>query len=160
VEIVQRILLKLQPLAQVKVDIKSTFLLSVYRQLHILFIGDLYMDTKEKFKDFVRQNPVLLTHVKEGKMTWQKFYEIYDIYGEEESAWKDYLTVGTAATATTAAATSFDLMGFLKNLDLDSIQNSVNSMQRVLGLLQDMSSSKTSTVETRKPRPLYKHFED
>ena len=118
------------------------------------------MDTKEKFKDFVRQNPVLLTHVKEGKMTWQKFYEIYDIYGEEESAWKDYLTVGTAATATTAAATSFDLMGFLKNLDLDSIQNSVNSMQRVLGLLQDMSSSKTSTVETRKPRPLYKHFED
>ena len=51
-EIVQRILLKLQPLAQVKVDIKSTFLLSVYRQLHILFIGDLYMDTKEKFKDF------------------------------------------------------------------------------------------------------------
>jgi len=118
------------------------------------------MDTKEKFKDFVRQNPVLLTHVKEGKMTWQKFYEIYDIYGEEESAWKDYLTVGTAAAATTAAATSFDLMGFLKNLDLDSIQNSVNSMQRVLGLLQDMSSSKTSTVETRKPRPLYKHFED
>ena len=68
--------------------------------------------------------------------------------------------MGTAAAATTAAATSFDLMGFLKNLDLDSIQNSVNSMQRVLGLLQDMSSSKTSTVETRKPRPLYKHFED
>lgn len=120
------------------------------------------MDTKEKFKDFVRQNPVLLKHVKDGSMTWQKFYEIYDMYGEDETAWKDYLTVGTAA-ATTAAATetSFDLMGFLKNLDLDSIQNSVNSMQRVLGLLQDMSSGKSSQTETpRKPRPLYKHFED
>ncbi len=118
------------------------------------------MDTKEKFKDFVRKNPVLLKHVKDGKMTWQKFYEIYDIYGEDENAWKDYLTVGTVAAATTAA-TSFDLMGFLKNLDLDSIQNSVNSMQRVLGLLQDMSSSKSNTTETpRKPRPLYKHFED
>lgn len=119
------------------------------------------MDIKEKFKDFVRQNPVLLTHVKDGNMTWQKFYEIYDIYGEDENAWKDYLTVDATAATTTAAASSFDLMGFLKNLDLDSIQNGVNSMQRVLGLLQDMSSGKSNNTETpRKPRPLYKHFED
>lgn len=122
-------------------------------------IGD-DMDTKEKFKDFVRQNPILLKHVKDGSMTWQKFYEIYDMYGEDENAWKDYLTVGATAAATTAATSSFDLMGFLKNLDLDSIQNSVNSMQRVLGLLQDMSSNKTNTETPRKPRPLYKHFED
>ncbi len=118
------------------------------------------MDTKEKFKDFVRQNPVLLKHVKDGGMTWQKFYEIYDMYGEDENAWKDYLGVGTVAAAATAGAASFDLMGFLKNLDLDSIQNSVNSMQRVLGLLQDMSSNKSSGETPRKPRPLYKHFED
>ena len=116
------------------------------------------MDTKEKFKDFVRHYPVLLILVLVGNMTW----ELFDIYGEDENAWKDYLTIGaTAAAATTAATSSFDLMGFLKNLDLDSIQNSVNSMQRVLGLLQDMSSGKSNVTETpRKPRPLYKHFED
>lgn len=120
------------------------------------------MDTKEKFKDFVKKNPVLLKHVKDGKMTWQNFYEIYDIYGEDENAWKDYLTpVATVAAAgATAATSSFDLMSFLKNLDLDSIQEGVNSMQRVLGLLQDMSPGKTPAAETRKPRPLYKHFED
>ena len=33
-------------------------------------IGD-PMNTKEKFKEFVRKNPILLNHVKEGKMTWQ-----------------------------------------------------------------------------------------
>lgn len=118
------------------------------------------MDTKEKFKEFVKQNPILLKHVKEEKMTWQKFYEIYDMYGEDSEAWKDYITVGTTATTAAATAASFDLMGFLKNLDLDSIQNGVNSMQRVLGLLQDMSSSKGTKQETSKPRPLYKHFED
>ncbi len=114
------------------------------------------MDTKEKFKDFVKQNPILLTHVKDGSMTWQKFYEIYDLYGEDNEAWKDYLTVSAAS----AAATSFDLIGFLKRIDLDSIQNGVNSMQRVLGLLQDMSTNKKSTSEKQKPRPLYKHFDD
>ncbi len=114
------------------------------------------MNTKDKFKDFVRQNPVLLKHVKDGNMTWQKFYEIYDIYGEDENAWKEYLTVAAPA----AAATSFDFMGFIKSLDLDSIQNGVNSVQRVLGLLQDISSNKKENTETRRPRPLYKHFED
>lgn len=116
------------------------------------------MDTKEKFKDFVKKHPELLRHVKDGKMTWQGFYEIYDMYGEDEGAWKDYLTV--AATTTAATATSFDLMGFLKSLDLDSIQEGVNSIQRVLGLLQDMNPSSTNTTQTRKARPLYKHFED
>lgn len=117
------------------------------------------MDTKEKFKDFVKKNPILLKHVKNGDMTWQKFYEIYDMYGEDETAWNDYLKPIATATAT-AATTSFDLMSFFKSLDLDSIQNGVNSMQRVLGLLQDMTTKKSQDSEPRKPRPLYKHFED
>ena len=57
--------------------------------------------------------------------------------------------------------TTFDLSSFLKGLDLDGIQNGVNSLQRVLSLLQDMSSNKTSTqTNTYKPRPIYKHFDD
>ena len=113
------------------------------------------MDKKEKFKSFVKAHPILLKHVKDGKETWQSFYEIYDMYGEDEDAWKDYLTVFT----TSSAATTFDLMGFLKNLDLDSVQESIGSVQRVLGLLQDMSSNQTSSNDV-KPRPLYRHFED
>lgn len=116
------------------------------------------MNTKEKFKDFVRKNPILLSYVKDGKMTWQKFYEIYDMYGEDADAWKDYIKVGSKAVAATS---SFDLVNFIKGLDLDSIQNGVSSMQRVLSLLQDMSSKKTTdNKESYKPRPLYKHFED
>ena len=116
------------------------------------------MDTKEKFKDFVRSHPILLKHVNNGQMSWQKFYEMYDMYGEDENAWKDYL-VETASSAAAAPAT-FDLMSFLKSIDLDSLQEGVNSVQRVLSLLGDMAPSKSTTPEVKKPRPLYKHFED
>ncbi len=47
-----------------------------------------------------------------------------------------------------------------KNVDLDSIQNGVNSIQRVLGVFQDFNKKDTPTKETYKPRPIYKHFED
>ena len=50
-------------------------------------------------------------------MTWQKFYEIYDLYGEDENAWKDYLKKDVVP-----AAASFDLVNFIKGIDLDSIQ--------------------------------------
>ena len=115
------------------------------------------MATKEKFKDFVKKNPILLNYVRDGKMTWQKFYEIYDMYGEDEAVWNDYLK---GKKVQNSNSSNFDLASFIKGIDLDSIQNGVNSMQRVLGLLQDMSSKKDTPKETYKARTLYKHFED
>lgn len=47
--------------------------------------------SKESFKEFVRKNPKLVTHVNSGDMNWQKFYEMYDMYGEENEVWTPYL---------------------------------------------------------------------
>ena len=38
------------------------------------------MGKVEEFKNFVRDNPILISYIKSGEMTWQKFYELYDIY--------------------------------------------------------------------------------
>ena len=111
------------------------------------------MSKKDEFKEFVRKNPRLITYVKNGDMTWQKFYEIYDIYGDNKDAWKDYLEV--AATAVTSAS----FLNLFKNIDLDSVQNGVNSIQRIVGMLQEIGGKKEETTEY-KPRPIYKSFDD
>lgn len=113
------------------------------------------MNTKDKFKDFVKLHPELVKHVNNGKMSWQKFYEMYDMYGEQEDVWKDFITSKTIQKETT-----FDFVNFIKGIDLDSLQEGVNSVQRVLGLLQDISPTSKPNTNIQKPRPLYKHFED
>ena len=124
------------------------------------------MANREEFKEFVKKNPRLITFIKNGDMTWQKFYEIYDIYGDSSDAWKDYLVsnenVSKAAVATTGALGINDIFSWIKNINLDSLQEGVNSLQRVIGVVKDLGNKDDTTVkkEEYKPRPIYKHFED
>lgn len=119
------------------------------------------MSNLGEFKEFVKKNPGLVKYVKNNEMTWQKFYEMYDLYGEEEKVWDEYR--GEKQVAAAAAATSgFDLIGWLKNIDIDAFQENINSVKRVVGVLQDLGTkdSPANTSSEYKPRPLYKHFED
>ena len=45
---------------------------------------------KEEFKVFVRTKPELVSYVSSGEMTWQKFYEIWNLYGNDEKVWEKY----------------------------------------------------------------------
>ena len=41
------------------------------------------MSKKDEFKHFASLHPELNEYVRNGEMSWQKFYEMYDIYGED-----------------------------------------------------------------------------
>lgn len=117
------------------------------------------MDKLMKFKQFVKNNPNLLKFVKNNEMTWQKFYEMYDIYGEDDNIWKTYTENVVEDVSSTTA--SFDFMNWIKNIDMDSLQENINSVKRVIGVLQDLGNNNNdNTSSNYKPRPLYKHFED
>ena len=120
------------------------------------------MEKKEEFKNFVRKNPNLIKYVKTGEASWQKFYEIYDIYGEDDNAWLEYLKKDEVKSEKASTnPTVGDFFNFLKNIDLDSLQETVNSVQRVLGVFGGLSNKSVDTQkEVYKPRPLYKHLED
>ncbi len=114
------------------------------------------MEGKEKFKIFVKEHPSLIGYVQSGEMTWQKFYEMYDMYGEDNNVWGKYFNNNISDVTS-----GLGLFELLKNADLDSIQTGINSMQRVISLFQDMAArDNKDTSQDIKPRPIYKHFED
>lgn len=118
------------------------------------------MNKKEEFKLFASRHPELVHYVKTGDMSWQKFFEIYDIYGENEVAWKDYFTINVESS-------SSNLNGIadkLKNIDMNSIQEHIKTAQKALNLVSELTSKGSSGIESVKgpviPRPLNKFFED
>lgn len=119
--------------------------------------------SKETFKIFARSHPELATSVLNNNVTWQKLYELYEIYGENSQVWDGYFTKnGTIIDKATSATTSFkDLFNTVKNLDLDTVQKGVTNLQKTIGLIQDIGLTNTKVPpKTYESRPIYKYFED
>ena len=91
---------------------------------------------------------------------------MYDLYGESNDIWKDYIKEEIkeeVKTDTKAALTGFsfgEIVKWLKNVELDGLQEGIGNFQRVLGVMQDFTKKDKEEKVTYKPRPLYKHFED
>ena len=79
---------------------------------------------------------MFVSHVLNGKVSWQQLYELYEIYGENSNVWNNY------------SKNDFDLNSFkevfkvIKNVDLDGLQNSISSLQKTIGLIQDIEIKK------------------
>ncbi len=123
------------------------------------------MSKVDDFKEFVKGNPSLIKYIKNGEMSWQKFYEIYDIYGEDNSVWNEYLTTTSSNSSNnTNRSTSYhleDIIKMAKNIDVNKVQDSLTSLQKTLSLFGEILGSKeVSKTSTYNPRPLYRKFED
>lgn len=125
------------------------------------------MATKEEFKNFAKAHPELVHYIKNGEATWQKFYEIYDIYGESETAWQDYFNVPNNTNTNTNTSYNFkSITDKIKNIDLSSIQEHIGTAQKALGIVQELTSKGTAATgaevatEAINPRPINKIFED
>ena len=119
---------------------------------------------KEEFKEFVRKNPSLIKYVKNNEMTWQKFYEMYDLYGEDNSVWNEYIANNNIVKNTnpSGALLLSDVVKWFKNVDLDSVEESIGNVQRVLDVVKKKKKKESKDVNYKsyRPRPLYRHFED
>lgn len=119
----------------------------------------------DNFKLFVKNNPNLITYVKNNTMSWQKFYELYDLYGEDNSVWNEYLnkdtTVNTTKTETKKSSKFSDILDMAKNLDTNKLQDGISSVQKAIGLIGDiLVKDKKPDASTYNPRPIYRRFDD
>ncbi len=109
------------------------------------------MSNIDNFKQFVRNHPDFAIYIKDGTMTWQKFYELYDMYGEDSSIWNDYIKE--------KSPTLNEIINIAKKIDINKLQDGVNSLSKAVGLFSNLFKEKT-TSEEYKPRAIYKRFDD
>ena len=131
----------------------------------------MYVDGINGFKSFVRKNPNLITYVRDGSMSWQKFYELYDLYGEDNSIWDSYTNKKIDNTSTnrtsdnSSSKSNFSLGNILdmaKNIDANRLSDGISSLQKAIGLFGDIISkdNTSSTNSSYTPRPIYRKFDD
>ena len=111
------------------------------------------MDKKEAFKNFVSTHPELITYVKNKEASWQDFYEIYDIYGENEEAWNKYFNESNASSIG-------ELTNLFKNVNMDNVQKHINNAQKAVSLIQELTKKTTPDIIAKTPRPITKFFGD
>lgn len=122
------------------------------------------MTKKEEFRNFIKNKPELISYVENNEMTWQKFYEIYDLYGADDSIWDKYKKEERNASLTEEIS---KITNMVKNVDMNSLKNHINTAQKALDLVQDFTTKKINEVPNTNlskgpisPRPLNKFFED
>lgn len=114
------------------------------------------MAKQEAFKAFVSKHPELVTYVKDKKNTWQDFYEIYDMYGEDPQAWSKY------GEESSRALPLNELTNLVKGVNMDNVQKYITNAQKAINVIQELTT-KTPTVSPpvpKTPRPITKFFGD
>ena len=130
---------------------------------------------KERFKIFVRNHPNLVNFVHNKKMTWQQFYELYDLYGEDDKVWSSFLndTNGDRSSSVNTFSDSNgtsnianilrDFMGLFKGIDLNTVQRTLTSLDKAIETFKGIGFNDRNSDDNRttyEERPKYKYFED
>ena len=122
------------------------------------------MTNIDNFKSFVKKNPKLITFVKNGSMSWQKFYELYDLYGEDDNVWNEYVKEEKKEVKQETRNNTNSLSNIVemaKNIDAAKLQDGITSIQKAISLFGDMlTKNNQATSSNYTPRPVYRRFDD
>ena len=113
--------------------------------------------SKEDFKAFVRRKPKLIEYVQNNNSSWQKIYEIYELYGENNSIWDEYLKDKPKSISNSFT----DIINTIKGIDLEKLQSGIDSIQNTISMIQNFSTNNKNTQNNNyQPRYQYHHMDD
>lgn len=109
---------------------------------------------KEEFKKFVQANPHLINYVRDNKMTWQQFYEIYDLYGPDDNIWNDFKD---NSSDTNIVNMIKGIINLVKGIDLNSVRKALTSLDKAIEAFKGFNDN---NPEVYQERPKNKYYED
>lgn len=128
------------------------------------------MHKLEEFKDFVRQNSFVKAAVDANRITWQKAYETYDLFGASAEDWTSLKAAmepkievidppqQQAAAAPALSNNYYDVVGLLSSIDYNKVSNTIDQLQKMVGVVRDLTSSEEP--KEGKARKIFKRFND
>ena len=105
---------------------------------------------KEKFKEFVKSNPKLIDYVRNNNKSWQDLYEIYSLYGEDETVWNNYLKDNKTGIN--------ELINMIQNVNLEKVKNTVDGLEKAITIIQNISNKNNNEIYEKKSD--YKDLDD
>jgi len=129
-------------------------------------VGWFIMSKKEDFKEFVSTHPELVNVVKNKVHTWQDLFEVYDLYGNDESLWNNYLNSRESNNVSdnkNQLNSLGELTKLFKNVNIDNVQKYIETAQKAIGVIQELTGSNGISTSSSGPsvaRPINKIFED
>ena len=123
------------------------------------------MSKKEEFKNFVSGHPELVNYIKNKEYTWQDFYEIYDMYGDNREVWSKYRENNVNnETEFDRAGPINELTSLVKGINMTNVQKYINNAQKAINVIQELTTKtpvgKGPAVPPKTPRPITKFFGD
>ena len=116
------------------------------------------MNNKEKFKIFVSKHPELIKTISSKKRSWQDLYEVYDLYGEDEKVWNDYIYDDNKSKNLDSIG---ELSKMLKSVNLENVQKYINTAQKAIGIIEELTTSESTNLSGPSSKiPINKIFED
>ena len=99
------------------------------------------MEKLEKFKEFIKDKEFLIDKVTNKEVTWQSLYEIYDLYGEDASIFKNE-TIKEDKEEQRETNNENKINNLLKafeGVDVNKINENLEGVRKILAVLGEFS---------------------
>jgi hypothetical protein len=105
----------------------------------------------QKFKQFVKNHPKLVTEVREQRKTWQELYEDWYLLGEEDDVWNKYKSDSSSKEEEKKDKNDFmsTILSAVKGMDYTQVQQHISSFgEAITNIQQIMSQFRGSDNQT------------
>jgi hypothetical protein len=115
------------------------------------------MDKLNEFKEFIKDKSFLQEKVNKGETTWQKLYETYDLFGKEADVFKQEKTEERNSASQNQPNS---LLKMLEGVNLDKINENLEGMKKILGVLGEFTRKEEPKVNRRSTSRTPRGYDD